>query len=319
MARKPVTLAAFEVAPTQLRFVEMTRDDRRVLAAAAIDLDEGRWLDRDHLTAQARALFTGSVRGKPARLIASVPACHAHFRLIDAPAEGARDYLEWDMTRYLARPREDYAFAFVPVNPLSADPTPEGGARRHVATAFDRAQAARVRDAISDATRQRLDALDIDAVAIANALSSAHPESRAARAIVVQVERYAASALRLQGGVLSGFALARKAGIASAVLRPGADPQERAESLMTSAHAIRDALRQASADWETPERAFLCGELAASEDFRELLRAQTGITFRLLNPFANMPGPDPADFPGAWPGAPFTTAVGLALRLAEEN
>jgi Tfp pilus assembly PilM family ATPase len=314
MARKPVTLAAFEVAPGALRFVEMARDERRVLAAATIPLEEGRWLDGEHLAARARSLFTEAVRGKPARMIASVPARHAHFRVIDAPAAGADEYLAWDMERYLARPRDEYAFAFSRITA----PSVPSGTERHVAAAFDRAQAALVRDALASATKLPLVALDIDAAAIANATRAAHPDARSGRALVVQAERHAASALRLQDGVPAGFAPAQESGVVAAdALADSA--QDRAEALMKRAHGIRDALRGAGAAWETPERAWLCGELAASEDFRELLRAQTGITFRLLNPFANLPGPDPADFPGAWPGAPYTAAVGLALRLAEES
>jgi hypothetical protein len=244
-----------------------------------------------------------------------VPAAHAHFRVVDAPAgaEDARDYLAWDMTGYLARPRADYALAFAP-----ARPGKEGteGSRRHVAAAFDRAKAAVVRDALATATKLPLSALDVDAAAIANALEAAHPDSRAGLALVVQAERHGAAALRLRDGVTAGYAPAREPGGATGAAAP--DAQERAEGLMKRAHAIRDVVRAAGAEWEAPERAWLCGALAADEDFRELLRAQTGIAFRLLNPFANLPGPDPADFPGAWPGAPYAAGVGMALRLLEE-
>ncbi|HEX2612554.1 MAG TPA: hypothetical protein VHO02_03055 [Fibrobacteria bacterium] len=313
MARKSGTVAAFEVSPSVLRLVEMTRDERRVLAAASMDLEAGRWLDPEHLAARARSLWAEAVRGKPTRLIASVPAAHAHFRVIDAPvAEDADDYLAWDMAGYLARPRADYALAFAP-----AARTGHEGARRHVAAAFDRAKAAVVRDALASAAKLPLAALDVDAAAIANALEAAHPDSRAGLALVVQAERHAAAALRLRDGVVAGHAPAREP--ASATEASGApDAQDRAEGLMKRAHALRDIVRTAGTEWETPERAWLCGELAADEDFRELLRAETGIAFRLLNPFANLPGPDPADFPGAWPGAPYAAAVGLALRLLEE-
>jgi Tfp pilus assembly PilM family ATPase len=312
MARKPGTVAAFEVSPSMLRLVEMTRDERRVLAAASIDLEAGRWLDPGHLAARARSLWAEAVRGRPTRLIASVPAAHAHFRVIDAPAtEDAGDYLAWDMAAYLARPRADYALAFAPAAQAG------DGTRRHVAAAFDRAKAAVVRDALSTATKLPLAALDVDAAAIANALEAAHPDSRAGLALVVQAERHAAAALRLRDGVVAGHAPAREPSATGET--PGApDAQERAEGLMKRAHALRDIVRAAGAEWEAPERAWLCGELAADEDFRELLRAQTGIAFRLLNPFANLPGPDPADFPGAWPGAPYAAPVGLALRLLEE-
>jgi hypothetical protein len=227
------------------------------------------------------------------------------------------------MARYLARPREEYAFAFAPTartapsasstqGPNQSNTSPESGARRHVAAAFGRAQATAVRDALTSAAKIPLAALDVDIAAIANALATAHPDSRAGGAVVLQAERHATTALRLQGGAPAGFAIMRE------TAGEGADAQERAEALLKRAHAIRDGLRPAAPAWQTQERANLSGELAATEDFRELLRAQTGIAFRLLNPFANLPGPDPADFPGAWPGAPYAAAVGLALRLVEE-
>lgn len=318
MARKPVTVAAFEVAPSVLRFVEMTRDERRVLSAASTELETGRWLDPEHLAARARSLLAEAVRGRPNRLIASVPACHAHFRVIDAPVDGAEDHLSWDMTRYLARPREEYSLAFAPAGKIVAG-NEAGGTRRHVAAAFDREKAARVRDALAAAAKMPLAALDVDAAAIADLLATAHPEACAGRTVVVQSEGHVAGVLRLRDGSPEGFSPVRDAGASGDdALRPDSDAQERAEILLKRARAIRVGLRNAGAEWEAPGRAYLCGRLALDEDFRELLRTQTGIAFRLLNPFANLPGPDPADFPGAWPGAPYATAVGLALRLLEE-
>jgi hypothetical protein len=108
-------------------------------------------------------------------------------------------------------------------------------------------------------------------------------------------------------------------------LRPGADAQERAEGLLRCVRGIAAALRNAEEGWEAPDHVLLCGELAVNADFRELLRTHlptgsTGSTgFALLNPFRNLPGPNPDEHPGVYPGAPLAAATGLALRLAEET
>src|SRR5690606_22164110 len=46
MGKTPATIAAFDVGPAYLKFVEMPLDERRVIAAGIFPFAPGRWLDR---------------------------------------------------------------------------------------------------------------------------------------------------------------------------------------------------------------------------------------------------------------------------------
>ncbi len=312
MARKPATLAALEVAPTFLRLVEMPRDERRILSAAAIPLEPSRWHDREHLEARTRSLLADFAKGRIERLIASVPAAHAHFRIVEAPAD-AQDYLAWETALYLGRPAGQYVLGFAPIDAVDAE---AAVARRHAVSAFRRERAVAIRDALQAAAGVPLAALDVDAAALANVFSSVASMPAPSRIVLIQAERHAATALRLRDGRLEGIVLERDGGES---LHPDADDQERAEGLLRRARGLRAALARAGEEWERPEAALLCGEFAADADFQELLRAQLAAPLRPLNPYAGMPGPDPDEFAEAWPGGPYAAAVGLALRLAEET
>jgi Tfp pilus assembly PilM family ATPase len=325
MAKKPGTVAAFEWGPSSLKFVEMPRGERRVLSAGIFPLEPGRWRDRGHLAAQVRSALDVASRGKVEQVIASVPIGHAHLRVIETPADDAggtaRDHLAWDMSRYLARPLDLYALDFQPLADAAAE---KGGrnapqARRFAAAAFRRDEAAALRDIVETATGLPLTALDVDAAAVVNAFAAAHPEQLPDRTLIVQANLHAAALIRTRHGEFQGAMLRRDAGEALMASDPVAETQERAEGLQRCARGIAANLTAGEEAWGKPDRVVLCGELSADADFRELLRFHLPVPFTLIDPFATFPGPDAMDYPGAYPGAPLTAAVGLALRLAEER
>lgn len=309
MPRKPATLAALEVSPHCLRFVEMAREERRVVSVGTIALDSGRWHEREHLEARARSLIAVAAKGRIERLIASVPAAFAHFRVVEAPADAADDYLSWETSLYLGKPAAEYAIGSAPLGDN------KDGARRHAVAAFRREKAVAVRDALQAAAGLPLSALDVDAAALANLLAADASAPAPAQAILIHAERHAATALRLRDGRLEGLALEREGGEA---LRPESDDQERAEGLLRRVRGLHAALARAGEEWGRPEGVLLCGEFATDADFQELLRAQFAAPLHPLNPYAGFPGPDPEAFPQAWPGGPYAVAVGLALRLSED-
>lgn len=313
MGKKPSTIAAFEVGPSRLKFVEMPRNERRVLSAGVFSLAPGRWRDRAHLAAQIRSALDTTALGKVERLVASAPLAHAHLRVVEVPpGADARDHLLWDMSRYLARPPEAYAFDFQPENTVTA----AGEARRYTVAAFRRDEAIALRDTLEHAAGVPLAALDVDAAAVINAFSSAYPEFLNDRAVILNANIEGTAVLRARHGGFHGASLRRDAGDS---LRPSAETQERAEGLLRLARGIAESLRAGEDAWSRPEHIFLCGDLSTDEDFQELLRSLLPEGFNLLNPFRNLPGPDPADCPDPYPGAPLTAATGLALRLAGEG
>lgn len=332
MAKKPLTVAAFEIGPSCLKFVEMPRNERRVLAVGIFPLEAGRWSETGYLAAQIRTALDTVSRGIVSRLVVSVPLGRAHLRVIDVPEEAdPRDYVRWELSRYLARPLGAYAVDFQieePVPLVDADGTPVENpdasdanlARRHLAVAFAREEAVALRDSVERATALPLSALDVDAAAVVNAFALAYPEHLADRTIVIHANTEVISLIRTRQGTFQGAQLRRDAGNA---LRAGAETQERAEGLLRAVRGIVEALVIAEGDrhggWNRPDRIFLCGDLAVDADFKELLRGSLPEGFSLLNPYRNMPGPDPADFPDAYPGARLCAATGLALRAVEES
>lgn len=328
MGKKPFTIAAFDIGPSSLKFVEMLRDERRVLTAGVFPLAPGRWRDHGHLAAQIRSAIDTTAEGRIMRVIASVPLGNAHLRVVAVPdgdPAGIRDDVVWDMAHYLARPLDLYALDVVPVPApapsgahaaSSADAGDESDARVIVA-AFRRDEAVALRDTLELATGLSLTALDVDAAALVNAFAFNYPEhaTNGARSVLIQANENATAVVRTRDGGFEGAVVLRDTGDA---LRPGADAQERAEGLLRCVRGIAAALRNAEEGWEEPDHVLLCGELAVNADFRELLRAHLPIGFALLNPFRNLPGPNPDEHPAAYPGAPLAAATGLALRLAEE-
>jgi Tfp pilus assembly PilM family ATPase len=325
---KPFTIAAFDIGPSSLKFVEMLRDERRVLTAGVFPLAPGRWRDHGHLSAQIRSAIDTTAEGQITRLIASVPLGNAHLRVVSVPdgdPAGVRDDVVWDMAHYLARPLELYALDVAPLPaPSSGSPTAAAPAldddvtrvTRVLVGAFRRDEALALRDTLESATGLSLAALDVDGAAIINAFSFNYPEHAANRAVLIQANENATAVIRTRGGGFEGAFVLRDTGDS---LRPGADAQERAEGLLRCVRGIAAALRNAEEGWEDPDHVLLCGELAVNADFRELLRTHLPTGFALLNPFRNLPGPNPDDHPAVYPGAPLAAATGLALRLAEET
>jgi Tfp pilus assembly PilM family ATPase len=319
MGKKPLTVAAFEIGPSSLKFVELLTHEKHVLSAGVFPLEEGRWRDGEHLAAQIRSAIDTTARGKLTRIIASVPLGHAHLRVVEVPAgatdaKSAHDHVAWDMSRYLARALDLYAL----------DIQPGANPGHWIAAAFRREEAIALRDTLEAATGLPLHALDVDAAAAVNAFAAAYPELLAERTVLVHANLHAAAIVRTQDGMFQGAVLRRDAGNSLVpAAYPGAKPafeaQERAEGLMRCARGIAEAFETAEGEWGRPDRIFLCGDLSVDADFRELLQARLPGGFNLLNPFRNMPGPDPADFPNVYPAAPFAAAMGLALRLAEES
>jgi Tfp pilus assembly PilM family ATPase len=232
---------------------------------------------------------------------------------------GAGEHIAWDMSRYLARPLDLYALDFQPVPPPIP---PEGGTpetvpgHRFVVAAFRRDEAVALRDTLEAATGLTLAALDVDAAAVVNAFAVGYPELLSDRTIVVQANLSTTALIRTRLGGFFGSTLRRDAGEA---LRPAAEAQERAEGLLRCVRGIAESLRTLEGEWEAPYHIFLCGDLSLDRDFKELLRTHLPLPFNLLNPFRNLPGPDPSEHPDVYPGAPFAVAAGLALRLAGER
>src|SRR5690606_24681632 len=169
MAKALATLAAFDIGPSGLKFVEITRDAERIVSAGRFELAPGRWNDREHLAAQVRSALDTTARGRIERVIASVPLGHAHLRVIATPADrdarDARGPVAWDMAHYLARPLAVYAVDAQPLGAASGDEAP------YAAAAFRRVVALAIREGVEDGARLPLTALDVDAAALVNALS----------------------------------------------------------------------------------------------------------------------------------------------------
>src|SRR5690606_17803016 len=326
MGKKVHTVMALELGIDSLRFVEMARDERRVIAVGAFPLASGQgrgaaYPELDALEASVRAAL-GAARGTPQAVMVSVALGEAWLRLLDAPddADGAddesavRDYAEWDMSRYLGCSREDVAQDLV----LDVIEGPEGPfqARRVIVAAFPRAAALAVRATVERAAGLPLAALDVDAAAVVNAFVANYPELSAERTILVQAHAAATALVRVQQGRFQG-AVVRRDGEA---LSPAGhdDAQQRAEGYLHRVRGIVSSLQAGTDGWDEPAHVLLCGELARDADFRELLRAHLPVPFSLLNPFRNIAGPDPVDYSDAYPGAALAAPVGLAWRLAED-
>lgn len=311
MGKKPSTVAAFEIRPSCLKFVEMARNERRILSAGMFPLAPGRGHDREHLAAQVRSALDTAALGNVTRLIACVPLGEAVLRVIDVPdGLDARDHVVWELSQYLGRGLEDYAVDFQPENPVT------DGADRYVAAAFPLAPTVGLRDTLEQATGLPLNTLDLDAAAVVNAFASAYPEFLPERVVLLHANTESTTVVRTHQGTFQGAVVRRDAG---AALRSEAEAQERAEGLLRCARGIAECIADATDGWNVPDRVLLCGDLAVDADFKELLRARLPGGFSLLNPYRNMPGPDPADSPGAYPGALFAAATGIALRMAEES
>lgn len=317
MAKLPATLAAFDIGPSGLKFVEMTRDAGQIVSAGRFELAPGRWNDREHLAAQVRSAIDTTARGRVTRVIAAVPLGHAHLRVIATPAEGgeddARDHVAWDMAHYLARPLDVYA---VDAQPLDVT---RGEEVLYAAAAFRRVVALAIRDAVEEGSRLPLAALDVDAAALVNALALNYPEAGDASVLLIQAGREGTGLIRARHGRLEGVVYLRDDGALPGF--GGADEaQEHAEGLLRRARAIAQYLRQAGEP--APGRVLMAGDLAPDPDFRELVNSHlVGIVEAppaLFNPFRNLSGPPPEEFPDVYPGAPLAAAVGLALRLAGE-
>jgi Tfp pilus assembly PilM family ATPase len=308
MPRKPSSLLALDYGPSSLRFVEMSPDGARVLSAGLLHFSGNGWRDEASATTMLRTALAQALGFDGGMVAATVPLCHAFVRQVEIPAtaEDAATALRWDMEQYLARPVDLYAVDHQPL----AGPGPHGG-RLFLSAAYRLSETERLLRALEAAGSPRPVALDVDALSTVNAFAFNYPESLGERTVIVQADRHATACYRtLKGEYLDG-AVEHEA-------EPSlpADPQERAERLLQRANAISDNLRLALRDWPAAERVFLCGELAGDADFRELLKTRMTGGYALLNPFRKLTGPSPENHPYAYPGAPFSAAVGLGLRMA---
>lgn len=328
MKKKPLTVVALEIGNEHVKLVEMTRDENRVIAAGTYPLAPGRGRDPEHLAAQIRSAVSGGTQGVPQALIASVPLGDAWLRLIDLPGDAVseadiRAHAEWDLARYLGRSDEDVAGTLavdVLDGPERSADSVDGDAspgRRVIAAAMPRDEVRTLRRILEDATGLRLEVLDIDAAALVNAFAANYPEFASARTVVIQANLDGIVLVRAHEGRFHGAVL--RPHDADSVRAKDGDAQTRAETLLRLARGVADTLRASADGWASPGQLLLCGDLARDADFRDLLRAQLPQPFNLFNPFRNIPGPEPTEFPDAYPGAPLAAAVGLALRLAEDS
>jgi Tfp pilus assembly PilM family ATPase len=315
MAKKPSTVAAFEIGPSCLKFVEMSRNEPRILATGLFPLEPGRWYERAYLAAQVRSALDTAARGNVTRVIASIPLGHAHLRVLEVPAGAdVRDTVRWEFSQFLARPLDAYVLDFQ----VAQRRTSEAHAATDLvlAAAFHREATILLREAVEHGSGLPLAVLDVDAAAVMNAFAFAHPEHLGDRVVIVHANTDAIALIRTRDGSFEGAVLRRDAGSA---LRPEAEAQDRAEGLLRCVSGITESLSAFDGGWNRPDRIFLCGDLALDADFKELLRTRLPDGFHVLNPYRNLPGPDPADFPDAYPGARYCAATGLALRMAEET
>lgn len=337
MGKKPLTLVGLELGTDHVRLVEMLRDERRVIASGVFPVAFGRNHDREHLMAQVRSAFA-VVRGSPRAVIASVPLGQAWLRVLDIPEDAhddaaVRDHVEWDMSRYLGRDREEIDRDLV----LDILAAPGGSShprralvhpRRALVAGFPRAEALALRALVEEVSGAPLVALDVDAAALVNVCAVNHAASAGAAAardtLVIQAHARATTIVRIRDGAFQG-ATVRQEDVGD-VAEPGALPSgASAAAQMPRVRGVLDALAalaslhaEEEAGEATPSQILLCGELAREGGFRELLRAHLPEPFSLLNPFRNITGPDPMEYPEAYPGAALAVPVGLAWRLAED-
>lgn len=314
MGKKPLTVVAFELGPDSLKFVEMARAERRVVAAGIFPLAPGRAHDRGHLAAQLRSALDVAGRGLPRNLIASVPMGEAALRVLDVPVGLSdveiRDYTAWDMSVYLGHPVTEFVLDVQPGATRDGTET-----KTMIAAALPRTDAVFLKETLESATGLPLAALDVDAAALVNGFSANYPELTQNRSLLILANTSATTLIRTQHANFQGALVRRDAG---AALSLDAAAQERAEGLLRLTRGIVESLRASLDGWDSPDHILLAGDLSTDADFRELLKAHLSLPVAVLNPFRNIPGPDPLDHPDAYPGAPLAAAVGLALRLAEE-
>lgn len=303
-------MGALEWNPSNLRFVEMRPGENQVVSTGTLPLDPERWRDREHLAAQARTLLNDAT-GRVGRLIASVPLCHGFLRVIELPADTGEvpGAVRWDMSQYLARPAELYALDWQPSKLAAGE-----GRRSWLAAAYRLTEVETLRTALGEACDIPLDVLEFDATAVLNAFAVNYPEFRGNDSVLIQADARATICIRTRNGEFTGSSIRRFSGGVPA----GNDPQERAEYLLQRARGIVDDLWNAVRVNGDPDRVLLCGDLSPDADFRELLKSRLPVPCALLNPYRNLAGPDPAEYPFAHPGAPFAATVGMALRIAEE-
>jgi Tfp pilus assembly PilM family ATPase len=311
MGKKPLTFVAFEIGTDNLKLVEMTREENRVLSAGIFPLTPGRGRDSGHLASQIRLALETTARGNLRGLIASVALGEAALRVIEVPPDAEADeYAAWDMSLYLGLPVGEFT---LDVSPGAGDGTES---QTVVAAALPIATTTTLRDTLETATGLVLTALDVDAAALVNVFGANYPELASDRALLIHANTAATALVRTHKGEFHG-AVARRD--AKEALRADADAQERAEGLLRLARGIAETVRTSADGWDSPSHIMLCGDLATDTDFRELLRAHLSQPVSLFNPFRNIPGPDPLEFAKAYPGGPLAATVGLALRLVEES
>ncbi len=321
MGKKALTVLALELGMDHLRFVEMTSGERRVIATGVFPLASGGGRDPEHLAARIRSAVAAT-RGELRAVIASVPLGDAWLRVLDMPDEvdtesGIRDHVEWDMSRYLGRSRDDVARDLL-LDVLGGTEGPSGS-RCVIAAAFPRAEALALRATVEKASGLSLKALDVDVGAVVNVFVANYPELSAERTLVIQAHGPATTLIRVRDGAFQGAVVRRDveppagAGGDGDAIRHAADHLQRVRGVVDSLHAMSEE------EEDAPSRVFLCGELARDAGFRELLRAHLPVPFGLLNPFRTITGPDPMEHPEAYPGASLAVPVGLAWRLAEDT
>jgi Tfp pilus assembly PilM family ATPase len=221
------------------------------------------------------------------------------------------------MARYLGRPLTDDLIDLLPLAAIAATKANEArtpGSQQWIAAVFKRDDALTVRDALEAGSGLPLAALDIDAAALVNVFTVSHPELATDRTLLIQANVASTVLIGVQGAQFQGAVVRHDAGESQKV---GAEAQERAEGLLRIARGIAETVRVGPEDQNKPDHILLSGDLSTDPDFRELLRAHLPMPFGLLNPFRNIPGPDPAEYPEAYPGGPLAATLGLALRLAE--
>ena len=329
MSKRPETVVALEIRPSEARMAELARNGRRVLATSRLPLAPGRWLDPDHLSATVRTLLDATSGGKSARLAVSLPSGVAHLRRVLAPAgPAAREHLAWDLETWLGEPLDAYVWDHASLTSgttrkaarAGSDGDAEAGTPHLVACA-PRETARLVRDAVARAAGRPPALLEVDAAVLPRLLPVNYPEHPGA-ALLVHAHADATTVVDVRAGVPVALRVLRDAAEAFA---PGSGPQERAEGLLRLARVLgriaADTAAEAAgstADGSEAAPVLVGGTLAVDADFRELLRAHVP-TAALLNPFRHLAGPDPATHPEAYPGAPLAAAVALALRADAED
>ena len=162
MVEETRSVVAVELNPVSLKLVEYLPSENRVLAVAMETLEPERWGNSFYLEERLKAFVSRYRRMETSDLVSSVPGLNAIVRIVEIPAgeENILDAIQWDMEQYLARPLDQYAMDYRPLQ--------SGGGLTYLVAAYRRSEVARIQNLFESSIGIRLAALSVDAEALPN-------------------------------------------------------------------------------------------------------------------------------------------------------